>query len=109
MALVRKVENDQESRVRCITDLEVFLESNTNSFVESLFDTLVLKKYLNSAQQSNTAGSTTTTTTSASSSAAATGLAVSNSAQPSSNTNTNINSDYNSKSDDNSNRKKVFI
>jgi hypothetical protein len=99
VALVRKIENDQESRVRCITDLEVFLESNTNSFVESLFDTLVLKKYLNSAQQTNTttAAATTTTTT-----------AVSNSAQPSSNTNTNINSDYNSKSDDNSNRKKVF-
>ena len=46
VALAKKVEDDQASRDRCINDLEVFLEANTSSFVESLFDALSTNKYL---------------------------------------------------------------
>jgi predicted adenine nucleotide alpha hydrolase (AANH) superfamily ATPase len=40
VALVKKVENDKESRDRCFKDLEVFLENNTTEFVNKLFDHL---------------------------------------------------------------------
>lgn len=60
VALVRKIENDQASKDRCINDLEVFLESNTNSFVDKLFDHL--------DPDSRTARPSTSTTTSSSNS-----------------------------------------
>ena len=50
LALAKKVENDQASRDRCIKDLQVFLETNTNNFVDSLFETLNNKKYLTQTQ-----------------------------------------------------------
>ena len=46
VALSKKVENDQASKERCISDLEVFLEANTHSFVDTLFDALLAKTYL---------------------------------------------------------------
>lgn len=60
VAYSKKIENDQASRERCMKDLEVFLESNTNSFVETLFETLVSKKYLNSTSSSNNNNQTAT-------------------------------------------------
>ncbi len=58
VALSKKVENDQASKERCINDLEVFLETNTNSFVDTLFETLISKSYLTNTNivdsQSNT-------------------------------------------------------
>jgi hypothetical protein len=65
VAYSKKIENDQASRERCVKDLEVFLESNTNSFVDTLFDTLVSKKYINSI---NAMMSTTNTNSTAQSS-----------------------------------------
>ncbi|CAF0937366.1 unnamed protein product [Brachionus calyciflorus] len=53
VALAKKVENDQASRQRCIDDLEVFLESNTHSFVENFFDALFNKTYLQSETNEN--------------------------------------------------------
>lgn len=50
LALAKKVENVQASRNRCIKDLQVFLETNTNNFVDSLFETLNNKKYLTQTQ-----------------------------------------------------------
>lgn len=46
VALAKKVEDDRASRDRCINDLEVFLETNTHKFVDTLFETLISKKYL---------------------------------------------------------------
>ena len=46
--MAKKVENDEPSRQRCIDDLEVFLESNTNTFVDNFFDALFNKTYLQS-------------------------------------------------------------
>jgi hypothetical protein len=47
-ALAKKVENDQTSRDRCKQDLEIFLEANTEKFVDTLFDALVNKTYTSS-------------------------------------------------------------
>lgn len=55
VALAKKVEDDQSSRDRCINDLEVFLETNTHKFVDSLFETLISKKYLTSQGSSSIA------------------------------------------------------
>jgi len=53
IALAKKVENDQASRERCTNDLEVFLESQTNSFVDKLFETLTSKSYMQEPSAEN--------------------------------------------------------
>ena len=62
MALAKKVEDDQPSRERCINDLEVFLETNTHKFVDSLFETLISKKYLASPSGSSSSTAPTVAT-----------------------------------------------
>lgn len=54
VALAKKVEDDLSSRQRCIEDLEVFLEAQTNGFVDQLFDALVNKTYMGGATASST-------------------------------------------------------
>ena len=60
VALAKKVEDDQASRARCIDDLEVFLETNTHKFVDSLFETLISKKYLTSPGTSSSSSAAKT-------------------------------------------------
>jgi RNA-binding protein 26 len=60
VALSKKVENDQGSKERCINDLEVFLELNTHSFVDTLFEALLTKSYLSSASSSSNTNETHT-------------------------------------------------
>lgn len=81
VALAKKVEDDKPSRERCINDLEVFLETNTHKFVDSLFETLISKKYL-----------TSTTPTAATSSSTSEQPPPSNSNSASSNNNSSNNS-----------------
>ncbi len=52
VALAKKVEDDRPSRERCINDLEVFLETHTHTFVDTLFETLISKKYLSCGNSS---------------------------------------------------------
>ena len=60
VALAKKVEDDQASRARCIDDLEVFLETNTHKFVDSLFETLISKKYLTNPGTSSSSSASKT-------------------------------------------------
>ncbi|XP_054164104.1 RNA-binding protein 26-like isoform X2 [Oppia nitens] len=63
MALIKKDKTEKDLKNVCLDQLEVFLQNNTISFVDTLFETITNKTYIKSS--SNISSSTTTTPTTA--------------------------------------------
>ncbi|KAM4699483.1 RNA-binding protein 26 [Discoglossus pictus] len=55
LALVKKDKNDRELKALCIDQLDVFLQRETQGFVEKLFDAVNTKSYLPLTEPSSTA------------------------------------------------------
>ncbi|RWS31141.1 RNA-binding protein 26-like protein, partial [Leptotrombidium deliense] len=82
LALIKKDKPEKELKSICFDQLEVFLQKETVSFVEVLFQTLATRSYLNESSSqnvTNNVSTTTTTTTNAPSTSASTTNANANS------------------------------